>query len=75
LVEPGAPRYQPVLPAGVYLVDFRVVGDGLEGDVGHGFVDEALLNVTLGRYRRWQLAGKLGLLLEAILGVSEQVVG
>ena len=47
-VELAAQPVQVGLPALVDDVDFGVVGDGLEGDVGHALVDEALADVAAG---------------------------
>jgi len=58
----------------VYLV---VIGDGLERDVRHALVDEALFDVASPRRRRG-IAGDAGyfrLLLPARLGIRQQVIG
>ena len=57
-------------------LDVRVVGDGLERDVRHALVDEALADVA----RRsgtsgGMLAGQLRFLLDALGRVGQQVVG
>ena len=63
------------LPRHAFL-DVRVVGDGLEGDVRHALVDEALADVAFGRSTRGgMLAGELRLLLDAFGRVGQQVVG
>ena len=63
------------LLAGHAFLDVRVVGDGLEGDVRHALVDEALADVAVGLVGGRHLAGQLGFLLDALGRVGQQVVG
>ena len=50
----------------MYRVNFLVVGDGLQRDVWHTFVDEALLYVARSRVVLDCLPGQLGLFLDAV---------
>src|SRR5437899_12850697 len=51
-VELLAQRLQPRLPLLPDDVDLRVVGDGLERNVGYALVNEALTDVAMRRLRR-----------------------
>ena len=56
-------------------VDFGVVGNGFEGDVGYALVDKALTDVAVGgSFGDWR-AGDVGFFLLAFGGVGEEVVG
>jgi hypothetical protein len=48
------------------LLDFRVVGDRLQGDVLHPLVDEPVTNVVTNLSRRQRLSGQLALLGPAL---------
>ena len=56
-------------------VDLGVVGDGLERDMRHPLVDEAMADAVADRLGRGRGAGDLGLLELTLAGVGEQVIG
>ena len=74
-VQFPAQRLQPFLELLPNDIDFGIVGDGLERDVGDALVDEALANVVVGGHFRVGLAGNLGFLGLAVAAVGEQIVG
>ena len=56
-------------------VNFGVVGDGAQGDVGHPLVNEPLAHVAVGGHIRRGAAGDFSLLLLPLLAVGQEVVG
>ena len=56
-------------------VDFGVVGDGLEGDVGDALVHETLADVVVRGRFRGDFADERGFFDLAVAAVGEQVVG
>ncbi len=54
-------------------VDLGVVGDGLQRDVRHALVDEAVADVAVHRLRTRRGAGDFGFLELAVAGIGEQV--
>ena len=74
-VEPGAEGLQGLLPRLPDHVDLGIVGDGLQGDMRHALVDEALADVaTSGRFRGRALRD-LGFLALPLGAVGKQVPG
>ena len=71
LIELLAQRFQCFLEFLPNDIDLGVVGDGLEGDVGHPFIDKTLANVATGGLGRWCGMGNFGF-LDADLPVSQQ---
>src|SRR5215472_4753824 len=69
-----AQRLQHTLPLVPDDVDLSVVGDGLEGDVRHAFVDESEANVAVNGLRTRRSVGYFGLLELAFAGISQQVI-
>ena len=74
-VEPGAERLQGLLPALPDHVDFGIVGDGFQGDVGHALIDEALADVAAGHRLRRRALRDLAFLFLPFEAVGEQVPG
>ena len=68
-----AQRLQLRLPLLPDDVDLGVVGDGLERDVRHALVDEAVADVAVHRLRARRGAGDFGFLDLAFAGVGQQV--
>ena len=68
----GLNRPLPFLPDHV---DLGVVGDGLEGDVGHALVHESVADVVVGGRVGRRLAGDLGFLQLPVAAVGKQVPG
>ena len=64
-IEALADRLQHLLPFLPDDVDLGIVGDGLEGDVGHALIDEAQADIAMGGLVRRHRAGDLGFLLLA----------
>ena len=74
-VQRLAQRLQRRLPLLPDDIDLGVVGDGLEGDVRHALVDEAVADVAVDRLRGGRGAGDFGFLELAFAGIGQQVVG
>ena len=72
-IERLAQRLQRFLPRFPNGVDFRVVGDGLEGDMGDALVDEALAHVPAGRSFDERAVREFGFLAPAFRAVDEQI--
>ena len=70
-----AQRLQLRLPLVPDDIDLRVVGDGLEGDVRHALIDEAVADVPLHGLRTRRGAGDFGFLELALAGIGQQVKG
>ena len=70
-----AQRFQLLLPLVPDDIDLGVVGDGLERDVRHALVDEAVADVAVHGLRTRRGAGDFGFLELAFAGVGQQVVG
>ena len=73
-VELLAQRFERALELLPDHVDLGVVGDGLERDVRHALIDEALADVAVGGSLRWNRLCDFGFFLLAVLAVGEQVV-
>ena len=72
--QPAAERRQPLLVLLPDDIDLGVVGDGLEGDVRHALVDEALPDVAVGWRLRRGPALHLRLLRLPLAAVGEEIV-
>ena len=72
LLAQGLQGRLPLVPDDV---DLGVVGDGLEGDVRHALVDEAVADIAVDRLSRGCGAGDLGLLDLTLARVGEQIAG
>ena len=70
-----AQRLQLRLPLVPDDIDLRVVGDGLERDVRHALIDEAVADVPLHGLRTRRGAGDFGFLELAFAGIGQQVKG
>ena len=70
-----AQRLQLRLPLFPDDIDLRVVGDGLERDVRHALIDEAVADVPLHGLRTRRGAGDFGFLELALAGIGQQVKG
>ena len=68
-----AQRLQLRLPLVPDDIDLRVVGDGLERDVRHALIDEAVADVPVHRLRTRRGAGDFGFLELAFAGIGQQV--
>ncbi|MBS1225690.1 MAG: hypothetical protein H6R24_2368 [Proteobacteria bacterium] len=68
-----AQRFQRLLPLVPDHINFGVVGDGFQGDVGDALVDEAMADVAVGGMRTGDAAGDFGFLELAFAGVGQQV--
>ena len=69
-IQLGAKRLHLRLPLVPDDVDLRVVGDGLELDVRHALIDEAVANVSLHGLRTRRGAGDFGFLHLAFAGIG-----
>ena len=74
-VEPLAQRLQGLLEIFPDDVDFGVIGDGAQRDVGHALVDEALADVAEAGRFGGGLALDFGFFELALTAVGKQVVG
>ena len=68
-----AQRLQLRLPLVPDDIDLGVVGDGLERDVRHALIDEAMADVAVHRLRTRRGAGDFGFLELAFAGIGQQV--
>ena len=73
LVQCFAQRLQIGLPLVPDDINLRVVGDGLERDVRHALIDEAVTDVPLHRLRTRRGAGDFGFLDLAFARIGQQV--
>ena len=70
LIEERTDLGLPALPDDV---DLGIVGDGLEGDMRHALVDEAVADVATHRLGAGRGAGDFGFLELAVAGVGQQI--
>ena len=73
-VEACAQRFGDRLPMLPDVVDARIVGDRLQGDVRHPLVDKAVTDVAAGRRLLRRRAGDLAFLALPLRAVGEQVI-
>ena len=69
-----AQRFQLFLPFFINDVDFRVVGDGLQGNVGHAFIHEAQLDVVVGGLSGRRFPAQLRFLDLSFLAVGHEII-